>query len=399
MPKLFSLAAMKLLKTTWPIAILLTLVWSGCHTDSWRQIGRLEEINDSIRVTYAPDKRVAVYDISLLYDKGQVKIIGETNQPAALEVLEEQLLLQEIRVDNQAITLPDSSVGEMAYALVNNSVCNIRSEARHSAELATQALLGMTLKVLKRTGEWYLVQTPDGYISWVDHGGVQLMTASEQLRWSKSPQVIYLHNYGNVYADAEESAIVSDVVLGDRLVARQQSGDHVEVVFPDGRLGYVRQSEVTDFKTWKENVSATGDGVMGYALDLLGTPYLWGGTSAKGVDCSGFTKTAYLMNGYVIPRDASQQIHAGQVVDPALKFEGLAKGDLMFFGRAATDTTQQRVTHVGLWMGDSTFVHASRNVRVSSVDPASEFYDESNTNRYLGSRRYLGNERGISKWY
>ena len=98
------------------------------------------------------------------------------------------------------------------------------------------------------------------------------------------------------------------------------------------------------------------------------------------------------MNGYVIPRDASQQITAGNDVDPELELQGLQKGDLMFFGKKATDSTRQRVTHVGIWLGNNKgeFIHASGRVKMGSIDPDSNYYDEFNTNRYLGSRRYLG---------
>ena len=97
------------------------------------------------------------------------------------------------------------------------------------------------------------------------------------------------------------------------------------------------------------------------------------------------------MNGYVIPRDASQQIMAGKDIDPDLKFANMKKGDLMFFGRKATDSTGQRVTHVGIWLGNGQgqFIHSASRVKFGSIDPNSTFYDEFNTNRYLGSRRYL----------
>ncbi|PIB35180.1 hypothetical protein BFP72_07110 [Reichenbachiella sp. 5M10] len=381
------------------VLIILTVgLLDGCVEPPESMI-HWTQVKDSIQAIYAPDKRVAWFDVELKQDGKQLLLSGVTDQQEALQVLLSKLHDAGETVVNQVTVLPDSSVGDMRYAVVNNSVCNIRSEHRHSAELATQALLGMTLKVLQRLEEWYLVQSPDGYISWVDHGGVQLMTGSEQLKWSKSPKVVYLRNYGNAYGDTQGTTVLSDLVLGDCLVRRGTVDGMVEVQFPDRRIGYVPIDEVADFRTWRESVVPSGELVVAYAQSLLGSPYLWGGTSTKGMDCSGFTKMAYLMNGYIIPRDASQQVHAGTVVDPNLTFEGLEKGDLLFFGRAATDSTRQRVTHVGLWMGDSTFIHSSQQVRISSVDSNALQYDEFNKNRYLGSRRYLGTMVGISHWY
>jgi cell wall-associated NlpC family hydrolase len=110
------------------------------------------------------------------------------------------------------------------------------------------------------------------------------------------------------------------------------------------------------------------------------------------MDCSGFTKMVYLMNGFVIPRDASQQINAGKIVDNKLDFADLQKGDLLFFGTTATEEKKQRVVHVAIWLGNEKmeFIHASGNVHVSSMDENQPNFDEMNKNRYLGSRRYLG---------
>lgn len=100
------------------------------------------------------------------------------------------------------------------------------------------------------------------------------------------------------------------------------------------------------------------------------------------------------MNGFVIPRDASQQINAGKTVDENLNFTDLEKGDLLFFGTKATPEKKRRVVHVGIWLGNDKqeFIHASGNVHLSSMDATQPNYDEFNKNRYLGSKRYLGIE-------
>ncbi len=357
------------------------------------KMAEFSKINDRIKNEYAPDKRVAIYDISLIPIQDHILLKGESDQAKAVEELKQELTDSGIQFTDSIDLLPNKSVGEFKNAVINNSVANIRSKPKHSAELATQALLGTGLKVLKIAGSFYLVQVPDGYISWVDHGGVTLMNERDYANWIEADKVIYTKTVGNVYQEENDhTAILSDIVLGAQLKLINKGIDFFTVEFPDKRIGYIKNNEAQLYNEWIQNVQPSGDLIEKYARDFLGSPYLWGGTSIKGMDCSGFTKTVYLMNGFIIPRDASQQIHAGKNIDKNLKFEGLEKGDLMFFGKTATDSTNQRVTHVGIWLGNDKgeFIHSASQVRLSSIDVESEYYDENNTKRYLGSRRYLG---------
>jgi cell wall-associated NlpC family hydrolase len=382
------------------IAIVITLLFSiiSCKDSPKDDIAYLQTLNDSIKKVFAPDKRVAIYDITVSAKEDHIKITGETDQEKSVTTLIDLIRSKGGKVENLVNILPDSSVGQWKHALVNNSVANIRSAAKHSGELATQAILGTSLKILKIDGDFYLAQTPDGYISWVDHGGVTLITSDQLSSWEKAPKVIFTNAFGHVYSNADsEFEKTGDIVLGSQLILLEEKGKYYKVQYPDKREGYLKKSESQPYDEWINDLQASGSLLELYAKELLGVPYLWGGTSTKGMDCSGFTKTVYLMNGYVIPRDASQQITAGNDVDPELQLQNLQKGDLMFFGKKATDSTRQRVTHVGIWLGNNKgeFIHASGRVKIGSIDPDSNYYDEFNRNRYLGSRRYLGEKDAL----
>ena len=375
------------------LVILSFGILLSCKQTSSNEIALVQATNDSIKKIYAPDKRVAIYDLNFDLKNDKLIVAGETDQEEALKILLKKLKSQGLILKNHTTKLPDSTIGKFEYAIVNNSVANIRSKPKHSGELATQAILGTPLKVLKINGDFYLVQSPDDYISWVDHGGVKLLTKDQFNSWNNSPKVVFTNTSGFVYQEPyNELNKIGDIVLGAQLVLLSENTDYYKVEYPDKREGYLKKSESNTYEAWLKQLHASGSLLELYAKELLGVPYLWGGTSTKGMDCSGFTKTVYLMNGMVIPRDASQQIMAGENVDTRLDFKNLEKGDLMFFGKKATDSTKQRVTHVGIWLdnGQGEFIHASGRVKLGSIHPESLLYDAHNTNRYLGSRRYLG---------
>ena len=118
---------------------------------------------------------------------------------------------------------------------------------------------------------------------------------------------------------------------------------------------------------------------------------MWGGTSIKGMDCSGFTKTTYYLNGIILQRDASQQVATGVDVDITNGLDNLKMGDLIFFGRKAAETQKERATHVGIYIGEGEFIHCATSVRINSLLPEAENYYEGST-RLIRARRILGNE-------
>ena len=190
----------------------------------------------------------------------------------------------------------------------------------------------------------------------------------------KSTRYVYTAYLGFVRtAPHERSPVLSDIVLGSIVEAddrpeRKSGQKYVAVRLPDGRKGYVRRTEVRPLEEWAA-LETTPDGLERTARSMTGVPYLWGGTSVKGVDCSGMVKTAYWANGTIIARDASQQALTGESIAPEA-WRTCRKGDLLFFGNAATG----RVTHVGMYLSEGRFIHSSGRVRINSLDPAADDY-------------------------
>ena len=371
--------------------MIVLLVFISCKNDT-KIISEIQGIQASIKTTFAPDKRVALFDIQFKTVNNKLLLEGETTSKKAFSVLLDSLHARKLTILNNVRFLPDSAVGDQQFAVARNSVINIRSNPKHSAELGTQGLLGMSLKILDKKGDFYRIQTPDNYISWVDKGGITKMNKENFDTWNASKKIIFTKNFGYVYVKASEnSQIVSDITLGGLLQYISEDSEFYKVKYPDNRIGFIKKEASIIYNSWLQNLVSSKENIETIAKKMDGFPYLWGGTSSKGMDCSGFTKMVYLMNGFIIPRDASQQINAGKTVDINLTFESLEKGDLLFFGSKAKAAKKQRVRHVGIWLGNDKmeFIHASGNVHLSSMDAKQPNYDEMNKNRYLGSRRYL----------
>jgi cell wall-associated NlpC family hydrolase len=216
-----------------------------------------------------------------------------------------------------------------------------------------------------------------------------MMDKEEMNRWKAIPKIIYTRAYGSAYSEPnEESAPVSDLVAGCMMELITEREGFYQVLFADQRTGFIQKNESSIYNEWLAKTSASEENLVKTSKRLMGVPYLWGGTSFKGVDCSGFTKTVYFLNGVILPRDASQQVMIGETIDKTGNWNELKPGDLMFFGEKREDGSE-RVVHVAMWLGNGEYIHASDKVRVSSMMANASNYDDYNAKRYLRAKRVL----------
>jgi len=322
-------------------------------------------------------------------------------------------------------------------AVVELSTIYMRQKPDYESALETQELMGTVVEIVGEEGYWREIISPQPYRAWATEKGLVEMSEKELEAYMEAPKVIFTGLYGHIYMKpSHKAATLCDLVGGDilRLAARQREnsssneegndkvheirlrGKWTEVMLPSGRTGYVPTKELKPHKGFisiaqgegsAESISdETMEAIIAEAEKLLGVPYLWGGMSAKGVDCSGLVRISHIMNGILLPRNASQQIKCGDRVpmqvnpqfwddrsdaqafkeEMLARVQNLQRGDLVFFGTPATDEKPMRITHVGIYLGNDRIIHSSHMVRINSLIPGDSDYYE-NAHRLIAAVR------------
>lgn len=246
-----------------------------------------------------------------------------------------------------------AAFSQQQEALARLSVVSMRAEPRHGAEQVSQALMGTPVTVLEKGPEWSRVQTPDSYEGWIINHSLAFKSPREMDIWRNSRLMMVTAPFELHDADRR-----TDLVSGDIL----QAVGPDSLRLPDGRMILAPKNAIeplADIQARAFNPAA----LPLWAEQYMGVPYLWGGLSSKGMDCSGLVRMAYMAQGRTLPRDAWQQALEGIEVHP----DSLRPGDLIFFGK-------KKVTHVAIYAGNGEYVHASQLVRRNSLDPRSPLY-------------------------
>jgi gamma-D-glutamyl-L-lysine dipeptidyl-peptidase len=248
------------------------------------------------------------------------------------------------------------------HGVVQLAALDLRRRPDHRAELTSQLLMGEAVRVLQRgpRGEWWRIENlADGYTGWARAYGIRPATRARTRRWLKLAGHHVVVPYCTVRVEPRGGAVLTPLFWNGRVIAGRARAGRRPVELPDGRHGWVAATAL-----------ATGEArmpLLDRIRDLLGTPYLWGGRTPHGLDCSGLVQQLLAEQGVILPRDAHDQFLATR---RALAPDALDLGDLLFFGRG-----RGRMEHVALVLGGGYYVHARGVVRVNSIDPDNPFYD------------------------
>ena len=325
----------------------------------------MKHVVDSLKKEYAPDGRTTVWQIDCVEHYKAWTLKGVVDNAKNKAVILDEAKRLGINVVDSIVVLENSL--EKPWAIVKLAIASLRTDGRHAAEMATQAIMGMPVKVLEKKGDWYRVQTPDNYISYCPGNSLQLLGEREMNAWRSAKRYIVTAYQSQMVAKPGSDETVSDLVLGNILEYKGKSGKWIKLATPDGREGYVAQSDVKEFAQWAQQ-KPDMKLVEKTARRMMGAGYLWGGTSTKVTDCSGLAKVSYFANAIILQRDASQQALTGKKI-AADDWKQARQGDLVFFG-----SKSGRVTHVGIYLRGGQYIHCSGRVKINSVDPKASDY-------------------------
>lgn len=387
------------MKNIYGFIILLSIAFVSCQKpEEGKSTTEVHPIVKELKQKYAPDRRVAIFDMQVITEGTTVTVKGEVDNPEAKTEALAALRAEYPSLLDSIVVLPAENLGDKTWGVITVSVANLRSDPGESAELVTQELMGNIVRIWKKRGGYYLIQTPDKYLGWADGDQFRHMTAQEAEEWNKAKKMFYTGFHGMILQQpAENSYPVGDITGGCVVRDLGGAGGWQRIGLADGRVGFVPKNDLINYDDWGTKVQPVPANIERAGKFMMGVPYLWGGTSIKGVDCSGFTKTVYLLNGVRLTRDASQQAEEGTPVEPGDNFENLKKGDLLFFGRKADGDKRERIVHVGIYLGNKEYIHSSGMVRINSFDENSPLYNKYNLERFVRARRIMTSSPQMSE--
>ena len=339
------------------------------------------DVNDRLyryKLEHYSDERNGIFDVRL--DENGIlngTVLTEGMHAEAVFLVGEALAADQVKI----LLNPDTP-----WALVNRPVEDLRSKPSILMERVSQARMGETARVLEANPEWSQIRLEhDGYIGWVHTAALFICGVSEAESYQRGCNAIVSVSQAEAWDDAGLN--VQKIPFATLVNVTESDSEDSLIQLPDGRAWRVKTSDLLSLDQSPQPTPESITQTLGLLRRFIGIPYLWGGRTPYGYDCSGLSGTFYAFMGVTIPRDADQQFRSG------LQIEGEPQpGDLLFFGDDDEEAEAGfHITHVAISLGEGDFIHANEmdwGISYNSFDPASVRYRAWLREHYRGARRF-----------
>jgi len=264
------------------------------------------------------------------------------------------------------------------YGLIKVNVGDVKAEPKFRSERLTQAIFNEKVEILDEKEGWSHIKLADGYLGWIQSNRI-LEVRKEDIDVILS-KINYVVSDGiiNLYEQADfNSGILTKLVFNTKLFIGKLDDDFAEVLCTNDREGWVEKEKILKCSSQKRVNSSNVNELIKVAKRFIGVPYLWGGRTPFGFDCSGFVQTLFDFFLLKIPRDTKDQIKCGMLVSR----KDMRTGDLIFFPG-----------HVGIYLGNGEMIHANLSrgcVSIDSLEKSHPNYASHLDKNFLGARRYF----------
>jgi len=281
-------------------------------------------------------------------------------------------------LQNDIELLPSQRLGARRFGVTRLPMALTWREPKEGVSVQSQLLLGDRVFLLDESpdGAYLLVHGADGYVGWVRQDAIRELTEAEFRKWESVPRAVVLK-------DCFASAL--RLPAGASLPFLSSDGTAATLALPFGpKVPEEKRKAAIPLENLQvPPATPKADLVVRTAMEYLGVPYVFGGRSRLGIDCSGLTAIAYLPAGLSLPRDAKQQVLVGRLVGTPWHYGNLQPGDLIFFC-----SENGRVSHAGISLGGMRLIHASKpEVQISSLDPQDPLFSDKLLKEFAVARR------------